>query len=386
MELKYGVISVDDHVQETPKVWTDRLSRAEWGDRIPQIQRQSDGTEIWVVDGRPLSLQGGASGGVAAVGGSMVNSVQEPQRWDDVPEMAYVPAERLAAMDMDGIDCSVLYPNVAGLAGETFGKITDPKLELACVQAYNDWLIDEWAAESPRFIPQCIVPIYPIEATVAEARRAIAKGHRGIIYPAVPMHLRDGIPHTNEPEYDLLWSVCEELEVPLCLHAGSSTRIQFPPDEDYLSPALAAALRNVTRPISSAKIVANFLYSGILDRHPRLQVIFAESTLTWGAFTLEVSDHHAERMRTGAQGHPVLPSELFRRQCFYTAWYDKTGIKARRHTGGTESILWGTSFPLTTSTWPNSRNYIDRAFKDVPLDERNKILWGNAARLYHIEV
>ena len=67
-------------------------------------------------------------------------------------------------MDAAGVDYSVLYPTVAGLAGEAFGRLRDPDLELACVQAYNDWLIEEWAAASERFIPQCIVPIWPVEA------------------------------------------------------------------------------------------------------------------------------------------------------------------------------------------------------------------------------
>jgi uncharacterized protein len=51
-----------------------------------------------------------------------------------------------------------LYPTVAGVAGETFARLDDPELELACIQAYNDWLIEEWASRSPRFIPQCITP------------------------------------------------------------------------------------------------------------------------------------------------------------------------------------------------------------------------------------
>ena len=51
MELKYGLISVDDHVQEHPEVWTQRLSQAKWGDRIPHVATQADGTECWMVDG-----------------------------------------------------------------------------------------------------------------------------------------------------------------------------------------------------------------------------------------------------------------------------------------------------------------------------------------------
>src|SRR5688572_28031971 len=190
MELKYGFISADDHVQEHPEVWTSRMSRQKWGDRIPHIERKPDGNDTWVIDGHVIAL-----GGVA-IAGTVTGARAEPRRWEDVPPMVYNAHERLNTMDADGVDYSVLYPAVAGLAAETFGKLDDPDLELGCVQAYNDWLIEEWASVSPRFVPQCIVPIWPMEQTVAEIRRAVARGHRGVIYPASPMELRD-VPHIN---------------------------------------------------------------------------------------------------------------------------------------------------------------------------------------------
>ena len=145
-----------------------------------------------------------------------------------------------------------------------------PELELACVQAYNDWLIEEWAAVSPRFIPQCIVPLAPIEATVSEIKRAVAKGHRGVVMPSVPMMLRE-VPHINEPVYDPVWATCQDLDVPVCFHAGATRDIQFPPYAGF-SPEVAAAMEAITRPVSSVLVVANFLFSRILERFPRLKV------------------------------------------------------------------------------------------------------------------
>jgi predicted TIM-barrel fold metal-dependent hydrolase len=284
-------------------------------------------------------------------------------------------------MDVDGVDYSVLYPTVAGVAGETFGRLSDPALELACVQAYNDWLIEEWASTSPRFIPQCIVPIWPIEATVKEIRRAVDKGHRGVIFPAIPMHLRE-VPHINEPDYDALWATCQELQVPVCFHAGSSPRIQFPAYPD-LSPGLAAALASLTRPVSSVQVVANFLYSRILMRYPGLKVVFAETSLAWGAYELETADHQFERQRLHLEGYALKPSEMFKRQCYMTGWYDQAALKAR-HYLGIENILWETNFPQATSTWPTTSAFIDRSFQDIPEDERAQMLWGNAAQLYKL--
>ena len=236
-------ISAVDHVVEHPRVWTERMAKTEWGDRIPHVARGPDGSECWLIDGKKADLRG-----VALAGAAMPDRARDPQRWADVPKVAYVPSERLAAMDVDGVDYSVLYPTVAGRAGEGFATLTDPELELACCEAYNDFLVEEWASVSPRFIPQCIVPMAG-EAAGKEIRRAVAKGHRGVVMPSVPMMIRK-VPHINEADYDPIWAACEELNVPVCFHSGASREIQFPPYEGF-STELAAALEAITRPVSS---------------------------------------------------------------------------------------------------------------------------------------
>src|SRR6202030_3397761 len=109
-----------------------------WGTRIPHTEKESDGPELWTVDGKILPLPG-----VALSGALLADPCGEPTRWVDVPRLAYIPEERLQAMDASGVDYAVLYPTVAGVAGETFARLDDPELELACIQAYNDWLIEE---------------------------------------------------------------------------------------------------------------------------------------------------------------------------------------------------------------------------------------------------
>ena len=376
MELKYGLISVDDHVQEPPDLWTERLPQAKWGDRIPHLATRDDGSQYWVVDGQPLSLPG-----VAIAGAAMPDRALEPQKWDDVPQLAYDPSARLRAMDADGVDYSVLYPTVAGLAGETFGRIADPELELACVQAYNDWLIDTWASASPRFVPQCIAPLNG-EAAAQEIRRAVAKGHKGVVFPSVPEHVRAGSPHINEPDYEPIWQACQELNVPVCFHAGCSKEMQFPAYHN-LSPGLAASLEAITRPISSVQVVANFLYSRILMRYPGLKVVFAETSLAWGAYEIETADHQFERQRLIQEGYDMTPSEMFHRQCFMTGWYDRMAIETRQYLG-VDNIMWGINIPQATSTWPNTRETLAKSFDGVPKDERDQMLWGNAANLYQL--
>ncbi len=327
--IKYGLISADDHVVETPDLWTSRVP-ANLKDRVPHIERQADGSERWVCDGQVL-----LGGKVASVGALMTDRTKEPARWQDVPAAAYQPGERLKAMDAAGVDYSALYPMVSGLAGQAFASITDPELELACVQAYNDWLIEEWGAASERFLPQCIVPVWPPDATVKEIERCLAKGHKGVVFPAVPMHLRE-VPHVSDADYDVVWSAIEKAGVPLCLHAGSSPKLQYPP----------------------------------LSAH------------SWGMLYMEWADHQFEHDGLPREGYDLKPSEMFHRQCYFVSWFDEVAPYADHL--GIDNILWATNFPLPTSTWPRTGEVIDRCFRGLSRENREKVLWRSAAELYRL--
>jgi predicted TIM-barrel fold metal-dependent hydrolase len=368
------IISAVDQVIEPPTLWTDRLSKSRFGSRIPHVERAADGTDHWVIDSQTISLAHAAD-----VGALLNDRVSVANRWDEIAPAAYDPTARLKAMDIDGIGYSVLYPSLAGASGERFGAITDPALALACVQAYNDWLIDDWANRNPRLIAQCIVPLTPIDAAVAEIRRAVSRGHRGVIFPAAPMQL-DGLPHINDPEYNLIWATCQELNVPLCLRAGSTPELcQFPP-APTIAPTLAAAMQAATRSASAVFDLTNLLFSRILLRFPKLKVIFAGSTIGWGTFLLEYADHQYEQDHCD---YPLKPSEMFHRQCYLTTWYDEVAIHARHI--GIDKILWASHFPAANSIWPDSRRYRAKCFAGVADKVEQQVVWRNAAALYHIE-
>jgi len=374
MSGTHRIISAVDRVIEPPDIWTRRLSKAKFAERLPRLERHDDGADVWIIDGRVTPLAD-----IAHIGALMSDRANVPTRWDEIPKASYDPAVRLKAMTDDGVDCAVLYPSLAGFSGERFGVIADPELELACAQAYNDWLIDEWLARSRRFIPQCLVPLSPIAATVAEIRRAVARGHRGVIFPAAPMQLRD-LPHINGAEYDPVWACCQELDVPLCFHAGSTAKLFEFPRSPHLPAELAAALQAVNRPASAVFDLVNILFSRILLRFPKLKVIFAESTIGWGTYLLEYADHQYEQDHCD---YELKPSEMFHRQCYLTTWYDDVKINARHI--GVGNILWSTNFPTANSTWPDTRRVAEKCLAGLNDAEQQQILSANAAKLYKLD-
>ena len=80
---------------------------------------------------------------------------------------------------------------------------------------------------------------------------------------------------------------------------------------------------------------------------------------------------------------PTPPSELFRRQCYANFWFEHIGDEVRR-SPGLENISWLSDFPHPTSTFPTSRDYIDRSLADCTPEERRMILVETPRRLYHL--
>jgi predicted TIM-barrel fold metal-dependent hydrolase len=194
------------------------------------------------------------------------------------------------------------------------------------------------------------------------------------------MDLRD-VPHVAGPEYDPIWAACAQLKVPLCLHAGASPKLQYPPDAS-LAPVLAQALEAVTKPVSSVFVLGLYLFSRILLRHPKLRVVLAESALSWGMLYLEWADHQFDHDGLAREGYELTPSEMFRRQCYLNAWFDE--IAPFEPYIGAEHILWSTNLPEATSSWPETRQTLERCFRGLAPEKRELVLWKNAATLYDL--
>jgi predicted TIM-barrel fold metal-dependent hydrolase len=377
MQSPVRIISADDHVIEHARVWTSRLSRARWGDRIPHVERAADGSDYWLIDGRKIPLLG--SGSAAA----LMPERAEPRTWEELPAAAFDPAARLKAMDASGAEYSVLYPSVAGIGGENFAGIDDAELERDCVRAYNDWLLEEWAGASPRLVPQCIVPISTANAAVEEVRRAVAAGHRGVIFPPAADQLRR-VPHINDPAWDGLWTTCEELQVPICFHAGSLPSLELTPYE-YYPGVIKAALHDISRPACAVGFLANLLMSHILERHPALIVIFGESSLGWVDFVIETVEHNVRQFGAGRVKFEVPPRELLKSQCRFVGWYDDLNLRLVCDRFGADCILWALNFPNASSQYPDDATaFNERRLRHLNEQDRRKVTWENAARLYHL--
>lgn len=385
MKINYGLISCDSHAQLYNDAWTSRMSKAKFGDNIPQLRETTDPAhmvrasdtpvERWFVHGKVVGERGTVNCPTA-----MNDPLRKtfPQHWEEVPKFVYDPSQRLKALDRDGIDGEVLFPNDPVQSATFFQG--DAEFELACVQAYNDGL-SEWREVSDRYIPLAIIPyLNGIEAAAKEAERAIKKGHRGVVMLAEPSRTRPGLKHFNDPWWDPLWAVCQDHNVPIHWHSGAGLRLSIPRWKGF-TPNQGQAMGPAGNFSIQAQFIPNLIFSGVLERFPRLRWVCAETGIGWVNYVLEACDHEWERRHLWTQGLVTRPSELFRRQIYVDFWYERAGIELR-HLVGMENIMWESDFPHSTSTFPESRQFVERTLKGVPQIERDQLLYGNALRVY----
>ncbi|MBV9660544.1 MAG: amidohydrolase, partial [Acidimicrobiales bacterium] len=140
---EHKLVSCDDHVIEPPNVWVDRMP-AKFNDRGPRVVDRPGHTQAWQLDGDlyPISLLGSPRTRIFRTDGT--GDDLYARHYDDMVPGAYDVKERLVAMDEDGVWAQLLFPTFPRFSGTLFIKHKDAELASACIQAYNDWMIDEW--------------------------------------------------------------------------------------------------------------------------------------------------------------------------------------------------------------------------------------------------
>ena len=374
------VIDVDSHLTEPADLWTSRVP-ARFVDRVPQMTVSGDGRDIWVLDGRQISVVG-----MTAPAGWPAPFPAGPPTLAECPPASYDAKARLGYLDEVGIWAQVLYPNVAGFGSQKFLSMDDGELKLLCVRAYNDFLRDWASADHRRLITIMAMPFWDVDAAVAEIARGAAAGHQGILFTGEPQ--RFGLPFLGDPHWDPFWSAAQEAGLPIHFHIGSGDMsTSFQPDRiAATSTAAAYAYTSTDLFLKNGLQVADLITSGVLVRFPELKFVSVESGIGWIPFVLEAADHSYLEARPGRKSEwEMLPSEYFRRQVYACYWFETVAPTKLLGEIPVDNILFETDFPHPTCLFGNVRERIDVSLANASASDREKILWGNAARLYGIQ-
>ena len=372
------VISSDSHVFEPPDLWSNRID-AKFRDRAPQIKRVGDVDHLVVegdqtIAGIGLLINAGARFDAP-------ESISHHGRLEDVHVGGYDPDQHIKDMKIDGVSAEVLYPSQCLF----YYKIADSELTSAVFRAYNDWLADFCQTNPERLKGVAVLNVDDVQDGINELERSAKKGLVGGMITEYPGEGR----RYDNPEYEPLWAAAQDLNMPLSLHTGTRR------GRDLYGRALGDAVRSVrdatartTKVFYPAASMCDMIFAGVFERYPGLKVAIVEFELSWAPYVLTSMDYtYEERVEEALYRFKgdALPSDFFHSNIYLSFQEDDVGIRLR-DVIGVDRLMWGSDYPHPESTFPKSREILDRILEGVPQDERDKIVGANVARLYGFDI
>ena len=239
------IIDGDSHVLEPPDLWDEYLEQ-EFRPRAIRITRSiplRDGETRGI---RPLPGRSGAqapgealadlpemalelkarmaadehlvidrqivmSGGLSGLGGAETNRADLPYMTylESAPPASFDTAERIKMFDTRGMHGGVVFPTI-GILWDS----DDPVLADAYARAYNRWCHDFVGEHPHRIYPMAHIALHDPDRALAELRRCLKLGFRGVFLPPEPVLGRS----PADPVFDPIWHEMEDAGIPLCLH------------------------------------------------------------------------------------------------------------------------------------------------------------------------
>lgn len=321
----HTLADADGHVIEPGDLWVERLPR-ELRDQAPHFFRDERGVfhqRIYGIEIAELeTMQAGlvspadmlqAMGLSAAMGTDLrrVFSRDPAESFTivDAPDWSRDGKKRLAFNRQHGLSRAVLYPTFM-LAGGTFA----PHLAAPACRVYNDWMLDEYCADSNgELIPVAALPIIDPAAAAAEVHRTAERGFRAafIRTNSVAGH------KYSDPRFDVVWQAVVDTGVKLGLHPL--------PVWDQDGTACGYRLSNIMAasalgfPMDMIATLYDMMAGGIFDRFPTMPTMILEAGAGWLPSFLERFEEHRELFGSiQAPEWKTPPLEIFERQMMVT--------------------------------------------------------------------
>jgi predicted TIM-barrel fold metal-dependent hydrolase len=389
------IISVDDHVVEPPDLWTSRLPER-YRQAGPRVVRQKvarsgrgrggelytfaphdDGQwcDVWYYEDAwlmPLL-------GIYAAMGSRSPGFT-PVVFEDLADGAWQQKARLEAMDGNRVEAALCFPNtVPRFCGQTFYEGSDHELGMACIRAYNDWLLEDWGAGDGRgrLFGAALIPLWDPPAAAGEIRRCAAKEAVAVTFPENPHPL--GLPSicNRDGYWDPVYEACQETNLTLCMHVGSSSQLPSTcPDAPFTVSAVLISQ-------AAQGSLCDFIYSKTLERFPELRICYSEAQVGWMPYLLERADRQHSRSHTGLS---KKPSEYIPGRVYGCIFDDEHGLRSHAEGIGIDQICFETDYPHADSTFPDSADVLARLAGSAGLDDEqvHKVARGNAIRAFDL--
>ncbi|MGV9503822.1 amidohydrolase family protein [Streptomyces sp. NPDC003642] len=240
-------------------------------------------------------------------------------------------AVRLSAMDAQGVDVQLVSPSPSHYHYWTDEETAEKLYRLA-----NEATAAHCSAAPDRLRGLGLVPLQHPEQTVRALDHALEQGLAGV---EISSHAPGR--ELSDPAYEPFWSRAAETGAIVFLHPFGCT-LDERLDRWYLS-------NTVGQPVENAVALSHLIFSGVLDRHPRLRLIAAHGG---GYLPTHIGrSDHAWSVRSDAGAgcaHP--PSSYLKRLYFDSLVHDAHVLRELIRVAGADRVLLGSDYPFDMGT------------------------------------
>ncbi|MCC2274035.1 amidohydrolase family protein [Streptomyces sp. ET3-23] len=289
---------------------------------------------------------------------------------DNKGRLEDLDAGRIAAMDAQGIDVSILALTPPGT------QPLPPAEAPALSRAANDAAAAAVARNPARFRSLSTLPMSSPKDVPAELERAADMGHVGTM-----VYGRSGDLFLDDPVYDDFFGAASELGQPVFIHPqlpSSDVRDASYRGFDPMTE-LALATFGWGWHMDTATAALRLILRGTFDRHPDLQVVLGH----WGEGLLFWLDRADSISRIAGLQRSV--SDCIRSNFHITAsgMLNPAHLQHALSVTSVDRLLFATDYPFQRPTRAEIRSFLGHFSSET---EREQFSSGNAASLFGIDL
>lgn len=348
------VFSADNHISVADDIFYERFPDDLKG-QAPRIWYE-DGAYMVGINGR--SWVGGDFGRVL-------------MQYDDLAGAATNNIEaRIRELGEDGIDKELAFPN-AVLA---LFHYPDKALRERVFRIYNEYMADLQERSNGRFYGVGLINWWDPKRTRSTLEELKSLGLKTFLLPLNPGKDDDGnIYDYGSAAMDAVWDEIEQAGLPVTHHIGETP----PKTPCEHNSVVVGMMVNVD---SFREQFAKYIFSGILDRHPSLQIGWFEGGIAWVPTALQDAEHMLASYRhmfNHQLQHDIR--HYWNTHMNASFMVDPLGLRLIDDIG-VDKVMWSSDYPHNESTFGYSEKSLAAVVDAVGPDDAVKIVSSNVQR------
>jgi predicted TIM-barrel fold metal-dependent hydrolase len=309
-----------------------------------------------------------------------------PPKYIVSPPAFFNPEERLATMDEQKIDRTMMWPTLASLLEERLAD--DPKASTVVVHALNEWMHEHWTYDfENRIFATPVINLSIVDEAIRELDYVMERGARAIlIRPATVPDFGGRRRSFALEEYDPFWKRVQEAGILVGMHSSDDGYTRFTDEWDGFTGEFKPFRKRskFTELVNSEyRSIRDTVYSiighGLATRFPEIRFMPVENGSQFVPTALKQFKKLYEHNPSGWDESPL---EAFQRSIIVHPFFEEDVLELVKQVGA-DNVVFGSDFPHPEGM-ADPTSFVEE-IESLPEPDKAKIMGGNLSKLMHCD-